>query len=207
MGDDFDRLVGPLPRTTKGNTILCVIQDRFSKWVELKPLRKATSVLVISTLKEIFYRFGCPKIMVSDNGRQFISNDFKNFLEDFGIIHRLTPPYSPQCNPVERVNKVVKTMIRQYIDKKKPDWDCHLLELQFAYNTAKHTATGYTPAYLTTGREFIPPGFQDAHIDSHTPSSSFFRIKELHNALDLVRINLAKNFKAQQKSYNLRKRE
>lgn len=198
--------IGPLPRTKTGHTMLCVMQDRFTKWIELKSLHKATSQTVVKAIKElIIYRQGCPKTVITDNGRQFISKEFNEFIEDYGITHRKTPPYSPQCNPVERVNKVIKTMIRQYLDRKKPDWDRHLQEIQFAYNTARHSSTGYSPAYLNSGREFLPPGFPDIRLNT-TPSASDSRLKRIHDALELTRINLARSFQTQAKQYNLRKR-
>lgn len=170
--------VGPLPRSSRRNTIICVMQDRFTKWIELKPLRRATSFTAIKALKElIIYRHGCPRTLVSDNGRQFISKEFTLFIEDYGITYRKTPPYSPQCNPVERVNKVVKTMIRQYLENDNSDWERHLLEIQFAYNTVSHTSTGFSPAYLNTGREFLPPGFPDIILQT-SKSSSNKRLKK-----------------------------
>lgn len=122
-------------------------------------------------------------------------------MDDYGIKYRKTPPYAPQCIPVERVNKVIKTMIRQYIDKKKSNWNCHLTELQYAYNTTRHTSTGFTPAYLNTGREFLPPGFPDIrlHLKKSSVNKRFQKIKE---TLEFVKINLARNFQIQQKHFN-----
>jgi len=64
-------LVGPLPRSN-GHTWLLVMQDRFTKWVELSPLRRATALAVTQELTEqIIYRHECPRVIISDNGKQF----------------------------------------------------------------------------------------------------------------------------------------
>ena len=62
-------LDGPLPRSNEGNTWLLVMQDRFTKWVEIKPLRKASARAIVTAFKDlIVMRFGCPREVVSDNG-------------------------------------------------------------------------------------------------------------------------------------------
>ncbi|XP_016844562.1 uncharacterized protein K02A2.6-like [Nasonia vitripennis] len=184
------------------------MQDRFTKWMELAALKKADSRAMIRQVKEkIFLRHGCPNTLVSDNGRQFVSREFEEFLKENGANHRKTPPYSPQCNPVERTNRVVKTMIAQYVGKHQKKWDKNLRELEFAYNTASSTATGYTPAYLNTGREFRTQGSLHQKVGSQhtTPLSS--RIQHIKDAIELAKAQVARQFEKQQKHYNLRRRE
>ncbi|XP_018567547.1 uncharacterized protein LOC108908107 [Anoplophora glabripennis] len=59
--------------------------------------------------------------------------------------------YSPHVNPTERINRVIGTMIRTYVDKNQRDWDKNLPKLGFALRTAVHEITGYSPAYLNFG--------------------------------------------------------
>ena len=152
-------LIGPLTRSNSGNTWLLVMQDRFTKWVELRPLRKATSQVVATAIRDqVCLRHGSSRIIVSDNGRQFIGEEVTRLCSELHIQQRLTPTYTPQCNPVERANRVIKTMIAQIIERSQRTWDSCLAELQFAYNTATSASTGYTPAYLNTGRELHSPG-------------------------------------------------
>lgn len=200
-------LIGPLPRSNSGNTWLLVMQDKCTKWVELTPLRKATGKAVTEALKrQICLRHGCPKSVLSDNGRQFISADFKDLLSRWHIQHRQTPPYTPQCNPVERTNRVIKTMIAQNIEKSQKTWDILLPELAFAYNTARHDSTSFTPAYLNFGRELKIPGSLDRQKSLPSRQGHQDRIKKLHEALELARSQLAQNFQKQSKHYNLRRR-
>lgn len=109
------------------------------------------------------------------------------------------------CNPVERTNRVIKTMISQYVGKNHRSWDKHLPALQFAYNTAHQDSTGYSPAYLNFGRE---P--HSAHIPPHRPNeparTPAVHRQHLEETYELVRVNLARACQRQEKAYNLRRR-
>ena len=76
-------LVGPLPRSNDGNTWLLVMQDHFTKWVEVKPLRKASARAIVTAFNDlIVMRFGCSRMVASGNGRQFISHEFTDLLKE-----------------------------------------------------------------------------------------------------------------------------
>jgi len=96
-------------------------------------------------------------------------------------------------------------MIAQYVQKDHRSWDEQLPALQFAYNTATHDATGYTPAYLLHGRELTPPTEGDA--PPATGGIPDAVKKNLEEAYELVRINLVQAFQRQEKYYNLRRRK
>ena len=117
--------------------------------------------------------------------------------------HRLMPTYAPHCNPVERTNRSVKTMISQYVMKDHRKWDECLAELQFAYNTADHEATGHTPAFLNHGRELRRPEERALPDGTDTPHALQRRLRD---AYELVRIKLARAFQRQERYYNLRRR-
>ncbi|KAH0815056.1 hypothetical protein GEV33_007735 [Tenebrio molitor] len=123
-------LVGPLPRSSRGNCYVVVMQDRFTKWVQCRAVRKATARAVTQALYEdVITRFGCPVTVISDNGTQYTGGTFRTLLRELGIVHRLTPPYTPQANPVERTNKTLKTMVAQFCEADQKKWDAHLPEL------------------------------------------------------------------------------
>ncbi|XP_033217042.1 uncharacterized protein LOC117172875 [Belonocnema kinseyi] len=56
-----------------------------------------------------------------------------------GIRHSTTPPYHAQANPVERVNRVVKTMMTSFVESDHRDWDKYIPDFRFAYNTTVHS--------------------------------------------------------------------
>jgi len=200
-------LVGPLPRSTDGHSWLLVMQDRFTKWVELCPLRRATTPAIMKQLCErIIYRHGCPDTVISDNGRQFAAAAMTNMLGSFGIHAKKTPTYAPHCNPVERTNKTIKTMVSQYVGKNHRHWDRHIAALQFAYNTARHDVTSYTPAFLNHGRELPGPHPEDRRRDiAHGKPEEVHR--RLREAQEVVRTNLARAFQRQAHHYDLRRRD
>ncbi|XP_018359902.1 PREDICTED: uncharacterized protein K02A2.6-like [Trachymyrmex cornetzi] len=194
--------MGPLPRSKRGNTWLLNMQDRFSKWVELRPLRRATAPAVTQAIAEdVILRHGCPESVISDNGTQFKSTHLAKLLQNFNIEHRLTPAYTPQCNPVERTYRTVKTMLAQYVERNHKTWDEKLHELRFAYNTARHDATGYTPAYLNHGRELLSPAnSQNARRGPAPPPDTTRR--HLEEAYEFVRMNLARAFQSKSNAFN-----
>ncbi|XP_043862789.1 uncharacterized protein LOC122756639 [Drosophila santomea] len=98
--------VGPLPRSRHGNSILLVLVNRFSKWTEIVPMRRAATETLRKAVRErIVARYGVPKVMITENGVQFTSRAFRRFLEELGVGHQLTAPYTPQGNPTERVQQ------------------------------------------------------------------------------------------------------
>lgn len=215
-------LIGPLPRSKKGNCYVVMFQDRFTKWVECRPIRNATSKAVTSALQElVLCRFGCPKTVLTDNGTQYTGKAFRTLLKEYGIRHRLTPPYAPQDNPVERTNKTFKTMIAQWSENEHRTWDVSLPDLMFALNTSRHDSTGFSAAFLNFGREPTPPNtlYQEnqsgnAHDQEETVGDDEVAIRELASRVtrleevhELVRVNIARAFSTQSHYYNLRRRD
>lgn len=212
-------LVGPLPRSSKGNCYIVVFQDRFTKWVHCRAIRKATAKAVSQALYEdILMRFGCPRVVISDNGTQYTGKMFRGLLKDLGIQHRLTPPYTPQANPVERTNKTLKTMVASFCEGNHRKWDIFLPDFEFALNTSRHDSTGFSPAFLNFGRELEAPSTlcqaQDKCTDDLPEEDSTVdyrgyteHLRKLAEVYELARINLGRAFSAQSRNYNLRRRE
>src|SRR5204862_68239 len=132
-----------------------------------------------------------------------------------GIRFMTTAPYSPQGNPVERANRVVKTMISQFVKENHRSWDLWLSEFQFAINTAVHDSTGYTPAILSLGRELKAPkairgpSVELAPAGEPEPTRDEVhenRLKEFKRIFENARKNLQKAYNQQAKFYNLRRR-
>ncbi|XP_055523194.1 uncharacterized protein K02A2.6-like [Wyeomyia smithii] len=84
---------GPL----EGDSYLLAV-DAYSKWVEIVKTSSTTSVATITILRSLFARLGMPETLVSDNGSQFTSAEFRQFCLENGIDHVTTSPYHPQSN-------------------------------------------------------------------------------------------------------------
>nr|XP_041632108.1 uncharacterized protein LOC121502491 [Drosophila kikkawai] len=202
--------VGPLPRSKAGNTMLLVFFDSFTKWVELVPLRKATTTTLIQAFRErIIGRFGAPKKLVCDNGTQFTSKAFRGFLREMGVELQYTAPYCPRENPTERANRTVKTMISQYVGSDQSTWDQLIPELSLAINTSISETTGYSPAFLLQAREpRLPGSWYDqvtpgAGVAPETPADRAGRLKEI---FQIVQTNIQKASRDQGRQYDLRRR-
>ena len=78
------------------------------------------------------------EVFLSDNGTEFKNRLIDEFLEKKGVHHTTIPPYLPRANPVERVNRTLKTMIVPFVEESHQRWDEYLHELVFAY---KHGQT------------------------------------------------------------------
>lgn len=88
-----------------------------------------------------------PRVLLTDNGTECINRELKAFARERGIAHTTVPPYHPQANPVERVNRVIKTMITAFLEENHREWDEHIAEFRFAYNTAYHTSLRTTRVF------------------------------------------------------------
>lgn len=142
--------LGPLP---SGHYLFIVI-DYYSRYKEIKIMKSITSDETVNVLKEIFSRLGIPVSITSDNGRQFISGEFKSFCSEFGIRLYNSIPYWPQQNgEVERQNRdIIKRL--KISQCQKSDWKDDLLRYLMMYNSTPHNTTGKSPSELFFNRQF-----------------------------------------------------
>ena len=127
---------------------LLVAMDYYSKWPEVALCGSATSATVIEFLTGMFDRFGLVDEVVTDNGVQFTSSEFAEFLRTLGIRHSRTALYSPQANAeAERFNRVLKEGIRAAMAEGK-SFHTGVRQTLAAYRMTSHTTTGVSPASL-----------------------------------------------------------
>ena len=95
-----------VPMPTGGS--LLVVVDYYSRYYEVVIMHSTTTEKIVDALSTIFARFGFPYSLKSDNGPQFLSENFQTFLQESGIEHRTSPPLWPQANgEVERQNRTL----------------------------------------------------------------------------------------------------
>ena len=76
-----------------------LIVDIYSKFPEIICLNKNTTAdNVINKTKEVLARHGKPDIIYSDNGPQFNCFKFKQFMDEWEIVHQTSSPQFPQSN-------------------------------------------------------------------------------------------------------------
>ena len=81
----------------KGVTYFLVV-DYFARFPEVAELTTTTSASGIATLKNIFSQHGIPKVLISDNGPQFIVSEMKTFDSSYSFEHITRSPHYPQSN-------------------------------------------------------------------------------------------------------------
>ena len=99
-----------------------IVADYYCRYFEVCELRSTSSSAVINKTKSFFARHGIPEIVVSDNGPQFIAEEYKNFASSYGFYHDPSSPRYPQSNGfIERVIQTVKnTFAKAKLSKEDP---------------------------------------------------------------------------------------
>jgi hypothetical protein len=85
-----------------------VAVDKFTKWVEAAPVTTQDSIAAINFIKSIVFRFGVPHNIITDNGTNFTSKEFKNYCESLGIKLKFASVAHPKSNwQVEKANGLI----------------------------------------------------------------------------------------------------
>ena len=71
--------------------------------------------------RKIITKWGTPRILFTDNGKEFVNKIMVKLTQNFGIRNSKTPRYHPQSNPTERCNRLIKTAINAYLEKDHKD--------------------------------------------------------------------------------------
>ena len=94
--------------------IYLIIVDYYSRFIEVGKLDNTSAGSVILRCKNIFARHGIPEQVVTDNGPQFDSNEFRKFAREYQFRHITNSPYYPRCNgEAERGVKTVKELLKK----------------------------------------------------------------------------------------------
>ncbi|PIK61531.1 hypothetical protein BSL78_01544 [Apostichopus japonicus] len=145
-------IVGPFEAGPTDCRFAITIVDYFSKWPEVCFTSTVTTTKITSFLKQIFSREGFPREVITDNGPQFKSKEFDDFLRERGIVHRCSSLYYPQANgAVERFNSVLKSIVQNAINLGRP-WKETVLQYLGVYRATAHATTGVSPSVLAHGR-------------------------------------------------------
>jgi transposase InsO family protein len=101
-------LVGPLQKAPRGFTHLLVAIDKFSKWIEVRPLNSIRSEQAAAFFTNIIHRFRVPNSIITDNGTQFTRKKFLDFCDDHHIRVDWAVVAHPMTNgQVERANGMI----------------------------------------------------------------------------------------------------
>ena len=133
----------------QGEMFLLIV-DAHSKWLDIYPVKTATSQATIERLRQSFSVFGLPKMLVSDNATCFTSAEFESFMRQNGIQHVRSAPFHPSSNGLaERAVQTFKEGMRKI---KGETTQTRLSRFLFSYRITPHATTGLSPAELMTSR-------------------------------------------------------
>ncbi|XP_062916811.1 palmitoyltransferase ZDHHC9 isoform X1 [Mobula hypostoma] len=132
--------------------ILLIAVNAHYKWPEVIKMKTTTSEKTITVLRTMFARNGIPEQICTDNGRQFVSEEFQSFVKNNGIKHFASAPYHPSTTGsaegfVQTFKKAIKAM-----DSENRPLQHKIDNFLLAYHNAVHATTNQTPAMMFLNR-------------------------------------------------------
>jgi hypothetical protein len=205
--------MGPLQKSARGNEYVLIIIDGFTKFAIVEPMKNQRAWTVAQLFVDrCITKFGCPSVMSSDQGRQFVGQVFAELSEIIGFQHICSAAYHQAGNgQAERMVQVVKTMLLPYVTENgqaEKDWDRYIHTTTFAYNNSVHTSTGETPFYLCHGFDPLTPldnCLKIGKTEIVDPSSSGFKeflATNIRHAWDRAKTAITKAQKSQKYNYD-----
>ena len=138
-------LIGPITESLNGNKYVLTILDDHTRYNWIKFLKNKSDAFQQFEywLNHIINQFKTtPKIIRSDNGTEFLSNNFYNLLNQYGIIHQTTVPYNPQQNGrAERLNGILirtATTLLEGAKLSRKFWEHAFDTASYIYNRIPH---------------------------------------------------------------------
>ncbi|XP_063591291.1 uncharacterized protein LOC134768392 [Penaeus indicus] len=152
-------LVGPIsPCSDRGHRYILTMIDYATRFPEAVCLKNIDTVTIAESLVEIFSRVGIPKEILSDRGTQFRSDLMAEIHRLLSVKALYTTPYHASCNgAVERLNGVLKAMIKKLCADHPRDWDRYLPAVLFAYREIPNDSLKFSPFELLYGRPVRGP--------------------------------------------------
>ncbi|GJY78842.1 reverse transcriptase domain-containing protein [Tanacetum coccineum] len=139
-------IAGPFPEGPDKVKFLIVAIDYFTKWIEAKPVATITGAQIKKFVWDnIFCRFGLPGEIISDNGKQFRDNLFKDWSLDEGIkAHHGETPFSlthgTEAVAIQEANS--KAKMEKYFNARGRNTSFRPGDLVYRNNKARHAEDG-----------------------------------------------------------------
>ena len=150
---------GPYTESSCGAKYVITIIDHFSGWPESYAVADKSAETVAKLLAEKFIpTHGCPRIMLSDNGTEFVNAVIHTLLKRMKIVHIKSSIYHPQTNGrVERFHRFMHDSIAKYAYQDHENWPKAIPPLLMAYRTAVNDTTKHSPFFIVYGRDPVLP--------------------------------------------------
>ena len=188
----MDFIVG-LPRTQKGHNSVWVIVDRLTKMARFIPTTTDVKTPELARLfvENIYRLYGLPANIVSDRDRKFDSHFWRAVFGKLDTKLSMSTADHPQTDgQTERVNQILEDMLRAYVSKRQTNWEEYLPIAEFAYNSAKHSSTGYSPFMLMYGFQPRAPHAVGLHKEKVQAAKDF--LEDMNDMLKFAQENIKK---------------
>ena len=175
--------MGPFSTAVRQLKFLVVGINYFTKCVEAEALATITEKNIRSFVwRNIIYRYGIPRVIVSANGMQFDNSAFRDFCSELSIKNHYSSLVHPQANgQVEVTNQSFEGVKGIWLDK--------LPSVLWVYRTTARTPIGETPFRLTYGTDAVIPaevGLTSYRVESYSEDKNRENEEALGLQLDLV---------------------
>jgi hypothetical protein len=147
-----------LPLSNGFDTIMVVVDHGLSKGVIYSPCNKTIDAKGTAELyiKNVWKRFGFPKIFISDRDPRFSSKVFQEIAKTMGIKSRMSTAFHPQTDgETERVNQELEVYLRMFCATEPDQWNHYLPMAEFAHNSRVHDSIKQTPFNVILGSDPI----------------------------------------------------
>jgi hypothetical protein len=151
--------VGPINPLTKitGSRYIITATEYLTRWPKVALVKDCNAETTTQFLfEQVITRFGCPRILMSDQGTHFINRTICTMTEEFEVHHHKITPYNPQENgTVESFNKILENALTKICNINRDDWDLKVPTVLWAYRTTCKKLTGHTPFKMVYGQEAV----------------------------------------------------
>jgi transposase InsO family protein len=154
--------VGPLKKAKGGFEYIFVAIDKFTKWIEYKPLVKYSAAKAVEFIQDIMHRFGMPNGVIMDLGSPFTAIEFRSWAQDYGISIDYASVAHPKANgQVERANGLIlaglKPRLYEELEDYASKWIEELPKVVWVLQTQVSRAIEYSPFFIVYRSEAVLP--------------------------------------------------
>jgi len=189
-------ICGPFEQTLYGNKYILGIIDHFSKYCSLIPIKSQDAKTIAKELMNKWIsKFGCPTVIMSDNGKCFTSDLIENLCKICNISQIFSAPYHQQANGlVERLFQTAKPLIKINTLQNHNEWDETLTSVELALRSSISNSTKYSPFEILFGQRIRLPGEGNINIEmvgkENVEKQLQERFEEIMNVRRKVEINV-----------------
>ncbi len=203
-------LIISLPKSKSGNDAIVVFVDKFSKMVHYVPTVTAIDAPSLATLmiNNVIKLHGIPIQIISDRDPRFTSSFWKSLWNQLGTKLKMSTAYHPQTDGLtERNNRTLEEALRNYTNYHQNNWDTLLPLLEFSYNNAVHSTTGYSPFFMNYGQHPVTPSTFEMRKEVQVNEAASTMLEELYCALNHAQENIIKSQQAQKNQADKHRRD